>query len=1107
MERDPRDGGCQEDEEAWAPSADDFLLAVQPTLKIAGVDAPGKIRGKPNPKPHTSDWREPPRSPANTFGVTAAQKVGTIEEILTTDYDTEAMVVPYVLFDPQGRPARWQPRINKGAIPWLTSLGYAVRIRVLMIDIDNPKLPTGKKMAWTQAMIEDILEKLGDPWLLSADYYFSRNGLRILQRLAVWVTPEHYEQLLEAYWYRLRSIGLLPDPKCSDWTHVYRPPHHRRPDDPVDKPRAAEPNLRGVPIAPAPFVDVGAPFAETPPAFAESDGARPPPRPPRAAPARPRKGRRMQGPISTDLPPHLEALVPLLAEGVAAEGDRAGSYHDMLLALSGMLASSRGLELNHVPAIVHAVATRALDGAVSHYEGAVDTVNRAMGDGPLRGGRYLRKHFPKLHAAAKVAIAQGRAAAIAAGRRPVAKRPTADVAASLILEKMTYSMRGATVISTSPGTGKSAQGRRYAAERARLGGQLPSGRWAPHTKTSISVPTHQLAKEYVDTLRATYPDVPVQRLISPASVRDADGKLVCKFAAQAQLVAGAGMSVKYELCDGRNKNRCPHADTCPAYGGGDGPEDAPITVGVHPYLGQLDKGAGKTGVLIIDEPPEPIATMTFKVDDLRFALGWTGFETRYGYATRPALLALLTYIDGHPDDGAAADGIAITDAIALGQDGVSEADFRRGVNATQLAWDAILVELEAEPQAKGAVLRRLAAAAFGDDVRTPAPVKRHIMAQARANLALMNEVARAAGPLDYVRRVCELPDEDPLRPWWRMPRMWLETRDGVRVIVCKQVNRLYAEALTRDGIAIVLDAHAHVQMKPIEKIIGVVPELVDLEACDSAPIERHIHVVKGTRTEWFADGYPVWAKIARAMSAMQAWLAQDATTRTFGLITFAVVERAILAIQGDDKPWHRAGHTVAQLQAARAELTPLVEAFTRGPARLVVTGHYGAIRGLNSFHTADLDALVTLGDPFPNVGDKDRDEIFLDLEDELDYVELVAAAELGQAQERLRTCRRTRRARALHVGMVLPATAAWKEINLGVTEDLGGRAPENTDSRNGNLRDRVCAMVISPTTLAVALGVPLYTVRHWLQGDVRLQKDRLDALEAFLRDQQGGARA
>lgn len=88
MEPDPRDAGCQEDEE-WSPSPDDVLLAVQDRLFVAGVDAPGTIRGKRKPRAHTSDWREPLYSPANTYGVKAEQKVGTLEEILTADYDTD----------------------------------------------------------------------------------------------------------------------------------------------------------------------------------------------------------------------------------------------------------------------------------------------------------------------------------------------------------------------------------------------------------------------------------------------------------------------------------------------------------------------------------------------------------------------------------------------------------------------------------------------------------------------------------------------------------------------------------------------------------------------------------------------------------------------------------------------------------------------------------------------------------------------------------------------------------------------------------------------------------------------------------------------------------
>jgi hypothetical protein len=97
----------------------------------------------------------------------------------------------------------------------------------------------------------------------------------------------------------------------------------------------------------------------------------------------------------------------------------------------------------------------------------------------------------------------------------------------------------------------------------------------------------------------------------------------------------------------------------------------------------------------------------------------------------------------------------------------------------------------------------------------------------------------------------------------------------------------------------------------------------------------------------------------------------------------------------------------------------------RAPIRdIIIVGHYGALRGLN--HMAAVDALVTLGDPWPNLGVARDEAFFLGLGDAWESrYEAKARAELEQAHGRLRAVRRTRPGRALHVGALLPSGSAW----------------------------------------------------------------------------------
>ena len=145
-----------------------------------------------------------------------------------------------------------------------------------------------------------------------------------------------------------------------------------------------------------------------------------------------------------------------------------------------------------------------------------------------------------------------------------------------------------------------------------------------------------------------------------------------------------------------------------------------------------------------------------------------------------------------------------------------------------------------------------------------------------------------------------------------------------------------------------------------------------------------------------------------------------------------------LALEPDNNEvlgeWVDSGQLAKLLPQIEEHLGPALRAFD-GEIRF---GHYGAVRGLNNM--SDVDALITLGDPWPNL-DAVRNEIaFLQLDDIGDS-RLVALcqAELEQAHGRLRTVHRTRPGKAIHVGGVRPSGTGWQHGEVHVVDLPRGR--------------------------------------------------------------------
>jgi hypothetical protein len=125
---------------------------------------------------------------------------------------------------------------------------------------------------------------------------------------------------------------------------------------------------------------------------------------------------------------------------------------------------------------------------------------------------------------------------------------------------------------------------------------------------------------------------------------------------------------------------------------------------------------------------------------------------------------------------------------------------------------------------------------------------------------------------------------------------------------------------------------------------------------------------------------------------------------------------------------------LTQKQLSRGiELTGPVLTTWPGTWRL---GYYGALKGLD--HLADVDALVTMGDPRPNTESVALTAVYLGLAED-DLVARLTRAELEQAHGRIRAPQRTRPARALHVGVVLPGGHGWDRATWLPAGDL--RAP------------------------------------------------------------------
>lgn len=503
-----------------------------------------------------------------------------------------------------------------------------------------------------------------------------------------------------------------------------------------------------------------------------------------------------------------------------------------------------------------------------------------------------------------------------------------------------------------------------------------------HSKTAFSVPTNKLARELVGRFvaRGTHS---VRRIFGPLSEKRPDGSPECRIHEQAAALARGGLSVPWELCEGRGKSPCEYAETCGARGGADGPEDARIVIGPHAMLSQVAASVGRTGLLVIDEPPDLLQHELLTSEELTRAAADVEryFEHPYSAAVSESLRQLSSWVTVAPLD--------------------APGELARGVTPATL--DAI---------------RSLRKA---DHDRPPLTFS--YVSAARRHLVLARSVGEAARVAKIV--VAALTGE----PGHSVARV--ETRRASRALIVTLPNVQFREALRREGATVVCDANGRANLQLYQMACGHAPRVTEVHTGDGAPIERCIIRRRASRAGWMQGGRLLASGgLDRALRQIVAWILERPEMPRVAIVTLRPIAIALRASLGEDveAEWKNAGQDGKELKLIASRFAGILRALPAQPD----VGHFGAIRGLDEWR--DHDAIVTLGDPWGQLTDARWEAELLKLSQ--DRYEERARAELEQAHGRLRVVHRRRPGRALHVGMLVPG--GWENVGYETREDDGG---------------------------------------------------------------------
>lgn len=966
-------------------------VAVVPHREVRGLRPP--TDGK------TWDFTKLPKTPGNEAGVVAECRVLPIVEACGAKWRTDASMTAAVVVR-DGVPVYAQPRLlKKGSLEALRGAGFDVACWALMADFD--RVP---KVEWTDEARMAQLEKIiGHPAFESGLWFFSSNGLRLVHALREPIAVEQYERVAEQWRAELieqglgmEEFGLLLDPACRDWTRLQRLRDVVRKDGLFQSyPLGGRLVLRDPPRA---DIDV--------------------------APAQRKKvGKRIDAPssFSDELPARWVGRAQALAGAMLAVRE---GWNDAFLCLSGALVQ-RGVPAGEIPAIIEAVSrgTQNDNATENRVTNARRTVDLAVRGEPIRGWDALLVGYPRVADTLERALVN-----LGSSGEPL---PSRQAAGQELQEALRNAPEGASGIEAGCGVGKTYSLEEVACERARRGGKQD-------VKTVISAPTNKLAKQIAANIARR--GLPVLRVFSPPSELGPDGELVCKFAASARAIAGTGLSVPFEFCQGRGDNdrACPYRAECSVAEGFEGDPSAKIVVGNHGLLSRLAKDAGKTGLFAIDEPPPVL--VTHRIEPADFA------ELR-----RLSSAFAPSWLD------------ALSGAIEMAE------------------WwlEFMLPELPSD-------LARMIPDAELDRVRS-VPAQTQIrwacMERARANPNYAAQLGRAGKAASVLRAV-----------WGSEARwvVWVEERivDGEkrRALMFTGPDEQLVGVLRREGRTVLMDASLDVGALSAACGYDLTGRIARVWARDGAPVSRTwLRWGGGSRRGLIDRGELQVSVFANALRKALAWALEDPRCSRVGVFCIkpfrACLDAALAMLRVDESDdsgradarardvLTKAGIPQRYAATIRDSLVPVVAAF--GGA--IETGHYGALRGLDGWIGAD--ATITLGDPWPSLLATRHEHAYFAGTDRASSSRSrwQVERELEQAHGRLRAPGLTAPARALHVGAVLPRGPGWdateyREMDGGRPTNVGAMSADELRAwikreHKGSIRAAARALKVSDGTL------------------------------------------
>ena len=752
------------------------------------------------------------------------------------------------------------------------------------------------------------------------------------------------------------------------------------------------------------------------------------------------------------------------------------SWHDLSQALAGA-CFERGIPLDDGPAFL-AMCVSASDDANTEGHGShsiASVQHNARSTAKLlsdptdertaRGMGYLRAYHPKLAEAVDRALPQlgaSRELRAQLDARGVAEEVSRDEGRAILNATIANAAPGLTVLRATAGAGKTHALTAHAIEQAKTIGDAP----IPQRRKLALVPSmHAVAETAFERLDAG--GVPAVYL------RGIDLEQ-CELRELAKPLASAGQSVGFALCEGGGRgevHRCPHYKECPgrlaarprAVNKIDD-QGALAAVTVHALAPAAHGHVGDHGLLAWDEGAATHSTALLSPDALDLAAKHTGLRSTRAHTVAGYLAAGLRV---------APLGASVREVWELGC--AAEKELAGEILAREFAASAAWMEGRKEGtwQRRGWYGPRFSVAAHeamraGRMPAGLAGASATMAAVARAFVATFDLAGLRGGSVDTE---------------------FLRSRVEAHADGTPRLRLLFAEgsvlsALGRAGPTVLLDATADVAA-----LRALVPDVrvVDVRVRDGAPVARTVlYFARASRKGCIpTDETTRWEELAPYLEEAVR-LAAVPDGGSLALFTWLRLEQELqLAWEGSQYPHDGIERILRGLKERRVA---------------VCFGHFGATRGRDEWMTCD--ALITFGDPRPNLGETRATAALLGLDDaeHARQYEHAVAAELEQAHGRLRAPQRTTPATAVHVGTVPPLS--W-DSRANVLEMPRGQAKlveggsESTQRRRAaehpvtapaatmtadEIRAEFARLGWSQTTAARVLGVSQSTISRWVTG-------------------------